>query len=213
MGQDVTDADGTPRRALFSYRAQERVIPELLGVVKGIICDGVLSDADLVALKQWIASHPDACLRWPGSVLAPRLVAAFEDGFIDDEEREDLRHLLQDCVGEADDQAGLLSRSTQLPLDRPFPQIVFANREFCFTGVFAYGIRRRCEEEVIKRGGRRGDAVTSRTQYLVIGIDASQAWVGSTHGRKIEQAMLLRDERGQGLSIISEEHWVGALGQ
>lgn len=211
MGRDVTDENGTPPRSVFSPRALDRVMPELLGLMKGIICDGVVTDGELVALRQWIASHPDVCVKFPGNVIATRLIAAFADGIIEEEERADLHKLFQAAVGETDDQSGLLNRSTRLPINDPLPTVFFDNREFCLTGVFAYGVRRECEAEVARRGGRCAKNVTKRTHYLVIGLVASDAWVGSTHGLKIEHALHLRDELHGDLAIIPEAHWVEAL--
>jgi NAD-dependent DNA ligase len=180
-------------------------------VVKGIVCDGTVNDAELVALKQWIASHSDVCVSFPGNVIAARLVAAFEDGLIDEAERADLLVLLQDTVGESEDQGGLLDRASRLPLDRPYPTMIFDAREFCFTGVFAYGTRARCEHEVIRRGGRCVSSPTTATRYVVIGLQASPAWTGSVYGRKVERAMRFREE-GRPVAIVCEEHWVEAIG-
>jgi NAD-dependent DNA ligase len=183
----------------------------MLGLVKGVVCDGVVTDGELLALRQWIVSHSEVCDKFPGNVIAARLLAAFADGVIDEEERTELKALLQDAVGETSDQDGFLARATRLPVDRPFPTVLFNNREFCFTGIFAYANRRRCEQEVQKRGGRCVNGPTTRTHYLVIGLDASAAWVGATHGTKIERAIHLKSGRSPGISIISEEHWVEAL--
>lgn len=211
MSRDVRDADGVPPRGMFSAYVENRLVHEMLGLVKGVICDGVLNDGELTALKQWMSQHSDICVRYPGNVLAPRLVSAFEDGVIDEEEREELRQLLMDTVGESDDQTGNLTRSGRLPLNRPTPPIVFENREFCLTGIFAYGPRKKCEEEIHRRGGRCVKAPTSATHFVVIGLDASPAWNTTTHGTKIEHAVHLRDDLGRSLAIISEEHWIDAI--
>lgn len=49
------------------------------------------------------------------------------------------------------------------------------------------------------------------THYLVIGDIGSAAWMHSTHGRKIEAAVELL-ERGTGIAIISEAHFMKSLG-
>lgn len=203
------DEDGTPHPHLYAARTRDRVIAEMIGLVKGAVCDGVLSDGEAVSLKQWFGSHPVAATEYPGKQIADRLSKVFEDGAIDEGERLDLLALLQGAVGETTDQTGELARSTRIPADAS-AAVIFGGQVYCFTGRFAYGTRAQCEAVVASRGGRFEDDLTRRVTYLVIGLTASQAWVHSTHGRKIEQAMRLRDE-GHPIKIILEEQFIDAM--
>lgn len=204
------DENGTPHPRLYARRTHDRVIAEMLGVVKGMICDGVLTDGEAVALKQWIHSHPDVVASFPGNVLAERVTAVFRDGILDEDERSELLEVMRSLSGESEDQTGDLNRATRLPCDTPPPTVFFDGREFCLTGVFAYGARAACEAEITARGGRVAKAPTKRTHYLVIGIQASAAWVQGDHGNKIEHAVRLK-AKGHPIAIIPEEHWVEAI--
>lgn len=205
-----TDEDGTPFHPLYAGRVHDRLIAEMLGLVKGVICDGRIGDGEAVALTQWLRSHPDAASTFPGSVIAARLESIFADGILEEREREDLEDLLRSLVGETADQSGELDRATRLPIDNPVPSIFFDGRTFCFTGKFVYGSRARCEEEIARRGGRCSPTLTQTVDYLVLGTVASPAWVQTTHGAKIEKAVELKS-RGGAIAIIAEEHWVEAL--
>ncbi len=44
----------------------------------------------------------------------------------------------------------------------------------------------------------------------VIGAIGSRDWIHSTHGRKIERAVELR-EQGTGIYILSEEYWADSI--
>lgn len=208
--KDIRDRDGTPPRALFAPRALDRDITELFGIVKGMICDGVVSDGEAVALAQWLGSHPDVATTFPGNLIATRIQAMFADGILNEEERQDLAQVMRSLCGETEDQSGNLDRATRLPINDPLPTVIFDSREFCFTGKFAYGTRARCEAEVFARGGRCAQAPTGRTHYVVIGITASPAWIQSAYGTKIRDAVGLR-ELGKPIAIIPEEHWVESL--
>jgi hypothetical protein len=210
MTKDIRDQHGRPPRAMYGPAALERDVTEMLGVVKGVICDGVLNDAEAVALEQWLRSHPDVAVTFPGNVLAERVQAIFEDGILDETERKELEEILQSLCGETEAQDGLLNRATRLPITQPMPSVFFDNHEFCFTGIFAYGTRADCERAVADRGGRCCKQPTGRTHYVVIGLVASDAWAQPTYGRKVEHAVHLR-ELGKPIAIISEEHWVEAL--
>lgn len=206
----VVDEHGTPIREIYIGNLVNRQIAELLGLSKGIICDGIVVDAEVVALKQWISANPDAVGCYPGNLLAPRLTSMMEDGVSSDTECSELKELLLSLVGEPADLTGTMNAPTALPLDDPPPPLTFAGQEYVFTGVFASATRDECEQEVVKRGGRCWKTVTRRTSVLVIAMFSSPAWVQSTHGRKIERAMELRAQ-GHPIHIVSEEHWLAAL--
>jgi hypothetical protein len=54
------------------------------------------------------------------------------------------------------------------------------------------------------------DSVTSKTDVLVVGMIASPDWIQSTHGRKIEAAISMK-QGGHPIVIVPEEHWLEAL--
>jgi len=204
------DEDGQPSPALYFERVQRRLISELLGVCKGIVCDGEVTPGEALSLKRWIAGHPDVSVGYPGNVLAERLLRIFADGHIDEDERNELGELLQDVTGETPEHDQPMNLSARLPLDDPPPTILFDGYEYVFTGRMLYGTRRHCEQAVTERGARVGETVTQRTGFLVVGPIASKAWLESTHGRKIMRAVELRRD-GQPVRIVSEEHWIQAL--
>ena len=79
-------------------------------------------------------------------------------------------------------------------------------KAFCFTGAFDYGSRSECRQAVVSRGGSFTEGVTSNTDVLVIGSDASPAWSHGNYGSKIEAAMVRRMLRGKP-AIIPEAYW------
>jgi hypothetical protein len=100
------------------------------------------------------------------------------------------------------------------PFDRPQPSVSFAKRTFIFTGKFAFGTRKACQDAVISHGGSAPDqkSVSHSVDYLVIGTEGSKAWRRGTYGNKIEDAILSRRDYSSP-AIISEEHWVAALNE
>jgi hypothetical protein len=207
------DEHGQPvALGLNAHRRLERDISELLGLAKGILADGQVSDAETVLLDQWMRAHPEPVACWPCDQIAARLRIVLADGTIGHEERSDLAELLAQLVG---GDAGIIdgdNAATALPLDRPPPLLVYPARSFVLTGKFAYGPRTACECLVQARGGRCGSGVTMRTDYLVIGTFGSRDWVHTSHGRKIEKALQYRT-RGAPVAIVAEQHWAASLRQ
>jgi NAD-dependent DNA ligase len=205
------DNDGHPvALGLNRHRRLERDISELLGLAKGILADGQVSDAETVLLEQWMRAHAEPVARWPCDQVAARLRIVLADGIIEHEERSDLAELLAQLVG---GDAGIIdgdNATTALPLDRPPPALVYPDQCFVLTGKFAHGTRRACERLVQERGGTCKSGVTMHTNYLVIGTFGSRDWVHTSHGRKIETALQYR-AKGSSVAIIAEQHWSASL--
>lgn len=205
------DDYGTPKaKGLYFERAVERDVQEMLGMVRGLVCDGVLNDLEISAFKGWLQNHPDCTTFYPGKYLAERIVSIYEDGEIGREEQNELYELLCDTVGAGEGQVAM-DLSTQLPFDKPVPTVIFDGRTYVFTGGCVWGPRKLCEKAVTDRGGKcRHDIWANEPSTLVIGIIGNRAWIHSSHGRKIEGAVELRD-KGRDVQIISEGHWAEAL--
>jgi BRCA1 C Terminus (BRCT) domain len=207
----MLDPDGQPVNLAWNRaRRTERDICELLGLAKGLLADGMVTEAESALLRDWIGRHPDAYDYWPINTLYQRLERAFADGTIDEAERLDLAELLECLVG---GKAGVIAgadAATELPLDRPPPKIMWPASIFVFTGKFAFGPRKACERQVHNLGGQCEVSVTQRTNYLIVGTFGSRDWVHTSFGRKIEKAVTYK-RAGQRLAIISEDHWAGSL--
>ena len=203
----ILDPHGQPFNVRFNRaRRAERDLCELLGLAKGLLADGVITEEEAVLVTRWVVNHPDAVEQWPVNLLAERLQAIFSDGMVDDTERLELAEILTSIVGGT---AGLVlgeDAATDLPLDTPPPSFAWSGSVFVFTGKFAFGTRATCEGEAKKRGGRCESNVTRRTHYLVIGTFGSRDWVYTSFGRKIQKAVEYRSG-GSGVAIVGEEYW------
>lgn len=210
QSRDLQNEDGQPLN--LSFNARRRIdagIDELLGLIRGVTADGEVTEREADALLYWCSRHEEIMNDWPVNVLIRRLSRIYADGVVEDHERDDLKLLLSEIIGEKD--APLAAPVTSLPLCRPAPAVVFAARTFVLTGQFALGPRRVCEAQVIERGGFCSGSVTKKTDYLVIGSVGSRDWIHSSWGRKIEQAVEYRDRSRSSVRIISEQSWAAVL--
>jgi hypothetical protein len=180
---------------------------QLIGLCRGILADGHLNDAEIVALDQWLTNYGDVLPDWPARHLAARVRDVLEDGLIEEEERTDLQTFLEQAAGVEGTER--FDAPTSLPLTRPAPHVEHDGRSFCLTGTFIYGPRRVVEWEIEKWGGRLASGV-ARADYLIIGAGVSGAWKFTTHGRKIEEAVA-HVESGRKIAIVSESHWSSSL--
>lgn len=208
------DPHGQPFNVHFNRaRRTERDLSEVLGLAKGMLADGVVTDDEAKYLRAWGANHPDALAAWPMQIIFARLQRHFADGHIDEAERADLHALLAALVGGTASLVLGYEAATTLPLDAPAPLICWGPDEvYVFTGRFAYGTRADCEREATSRQSACERNVTRRTSFLVVGTFGSEDWAHSSYGRKIQRAVDLR-KSGFALRIVGEDHWATALAE
>lgn len=195
-------------RLLQDQSRIDQGLAEMVGVVRGIIADGVVSPDEATRLAEWTRENPQVAARWPANMLARRLENIVRDGRVDARERNHLEAILGH-LAENPGRLGL-ALATDLPIDDPPPPVVFEARNFVFAGEMAYGPRRACEREVVELGGSCERSVSRRTHYLVIGALSAGDWAQEGFGGQVDEVVQLRG-RGAEIAIISEEHWANAL--
>lgn len=202
------DGDGQPVNRLYRAHAIGlRQADELIGLVKGVLADGVIWQAEVDFLLKWMETNRHAVRSWPASVLYSRIAAALADGHMDeDEESEIMGLLLAYAGGNSAPANGYASNSTTLPLSDPQPIVEVSGHLFCFTGKFNCGTRAWCQGQIHDRGGFSAANITKKLNYLVIGEIGSRDWLHSTYGTKIQDAVEYRDA-GVPIEIINEKHW------
>lgn len=205
------DSHGQPINKFYNAaRLNDRKIDELIGLCKGVLADGEVSQFEIEFLQTWLRNNLEISGHWPANVLYKRIEEMLEDNVLDVEEQKELLLTLADLTGEPSIHESVPSMSTSLPLTTPYPEIDFDGRVFCLTGKFVTGSRKMCESLVLEKNGSLKKSPTLDTDFLVIGLVGSSDWIHSTHGRKIEKAVDLQ-ERGNHIAIVSEEHWVQFL--
>lgn len=206
----LLDENGQPVTLFNCKRRIERSLDELIGLCKGLIADGKVTKSEALFLQQWLQTNQHVMDVWPANVIAARLEKDLSSGFSDKKEQSDLFQLLKKTVRPQNFEEVGQTPSTALPFDDPCPSIRYEGMVFCFTGKFAFGSRAACESVALSLGGKVSSRITRSLDYLVVGLFGSRDWIHSSHGRKIEQAIQLRQSAGR-LAIIPEEHWAGAL--
>ena len=178
-------------------------IQQLLGFLTGIASDGVLNDDEITALQDWLDSNESIKSVWPASVVVTRLAVILEDGIITDEEREDLMATVDHITGTEGQKIEFDYESPTAAWEDQVDELTIDGSTFCLTGEFVSGDRLAVSTLLHCQGGKTQSNVNKSVDYLVIGTLASQDWLYSSHGRKIEKAFLIRRE-GSPIKIITE---------
>lgn len=203
------DLHGQPLQLFNRVNNTAKAVDQLVGICTGILADGEVSEREAVFFAEWVRKHAADTPVWPLTAVLSRVERIFEDGVCDAEERVELKEVMETLCGFTQaptPRAETLSTALPLCVPQPHP-LVLSDKQVVVTGKFAYGARTAVFEAIEALGGLPTDSSPTRaTNYLVIGVFASRDWINTSHGRKIEKAVQLRD-KGTGIRILSEEHW------
>ena len=183
----------------------DRTIDTLIGLSKGMLADGKVCKEEADFLLTWLIQARQRTDLPVIVNLYERLTMMLQDDILDSEESAELVSILRRITGD-DSEVGELGKSTKLPIDTPEPNVTFEGRSFLFTGTFAFGVRRHCQEAILARGATVAKSVTKSLNYLVLGTYVTDTWAHENFGRKIEKAIEYRN-RGVPIAIVTEEHW------
>lgn len=188
---------------------QKSSYADLVGIAKGLICDGELNDREVHFLNDWLKQHENISVGWPGTIVKTRLNEMLADGAITDAERTYLIDTLQSLIGGTLDDLPQATHVTEFAFDS-IEQLLFRGTRFCLTGDFFFAPKETCHDAIQKRGGLVSSSVTKKVHYVVVGSLGSTQWKHGSYGTKVEEAMRLKNE-GVALRVIKEDHWAEAL--
>lgn len=201
----------TQAQQVIQAHQTRKSVEMLLGMVTGFIADGQLHDLEIKLLATWLAENKAVALEWPGSLIARKVNEIMADGRISETERAHLLEVLQELA--VNDFANTGSASAEV-LGLPINDAVtveMTNAGVCHTGTFLYGTRAACERLTLSMGGMPVDAISRKTDILVVGTRVSPGWINTSFGRKLQHAVELQ-EQGHGIEIISERRWLSVAG-
>ena len=170
------------------------MVDELMELLLEIAADGVLNDQQMKFLCIWLDSNAVVRDVWPAGVIIRRLANVMEDGFITEEERQDLLQTVARLTGmEADETGPNQDASTEIWQD-DVESVKVLDSSFCLTGDFVSGDRNAVDTMLRCMGAQISLTVNPAVDYLVIGSLASRNWLYTPHGSKLERALLLKRE-------------------
>jgi len=178
-------------------------INHFLGLCIGCISDGKVNQQEFKKITLWIESNKHLSEQWPISAISERVSEILKDNFASESELSDFAETLKLITGFQFLETGdAESASTEFIFDN-VDDVVFEGQAFCFTGKFISAPRGYIEDKVATLGAELKSSVSAKLNYLVVGLVGSKDWMYSSHGRKIEQALQLK-QNGSEIKIISE---------
>lgn len=190
-------------------------LQELHGLLHGIVADGAVSGAELQSIQSWIEANEGFRMSWPVTEIETLVVSALSRGTLEEKEHAELLSFLAQFADLSVNSSvrGLILKPEEMTVRgicATDPEIIFERRGFCFTGIAQRATREECHDAVARKGGYPKNTVSKSVHYLVIHESANPCWAYSCYGRKVEEALWLR-QRGEPLMIIQERDFWDAL--
>jgi NAD-dependent DNA ligase len=186
---------------------EESKVNEFIGLLTGVASDNEINNEEIYTLLEWLKCNPEVEDEWPVNIIAKQLLEILEDGVIDQDERDHLLEVVKNITGIRFEESGAAYGMATEFFEDDIAHLAHEDTAFCFTGTFVTGNRKTVQNTAQNKGAIIKSDVTSNVDYLVIGTLASRDWRFTSHGRKIEKALKLKDE-GHSIVIINERTWL-----
>ncbi len=175
-------------------------LQELNSVLKAISCDGILVEAEIDFLINWMNSHSSLRGNYPYDRVYSKLSEVLEDGIITQDEHDELIRLFQSADNPVEANACTCG-CTDL-----------VGKNICLSGEFDFGSKENVSALLIAKGAVMQTSVTKKTNILVVGGQGSSAWSSGNYGSKIKKALELQS-KGVDIMIIREKDFLSSIGE
>jgi hypothetical protein len=186
-------------------------LQRLQAILAAIAADGVVSEAEVEKLSEWLEDHTDLRACWPFDEVDSLITSVMQDRKIDPEEQKMLLEFFQSFA--PDDMQfdrPMPTKKTVQGIYAVAPEIVFGDRRFCFTGESSRATRAEMKTMAMDRGAKVVPSISPALNYLVVGTNGNPCWSYACYGRKIEKAMRLRQEGAQ-IIIVHESDFFDSI--
>ena len=163
----------------------------LHGILIGITCDDILTQEELLGLKEWINNNDQLAGNYPYDIINNAIWKVIEDGIIEQSELDYLLSFFKSQIDPLNAEIGV-------------SDIDFNRKLICLTGDFDYGERKEVQERLSSLGATVVSSVTRKTDILLIGEKGSDSWACGTYGTKAKKAIELRS-KGYPIMILKEK--------
>lgn len=181
-----------------NFSDETRAINELQDILKCIINQDLFDIETAYEIKEWLEENHQYINKYPFNKLNETISDVIYDGIVDEAEKEVLYALFNEVLNPV---------KFTLNFER---SIDIKNLKLCLTGDFISGSRNDVQEKLKSMGAVIQKAVSSKTDYLIVGNLGSNNWSCGNYGSKIKKALELQDS-GKNVQIINETDFWGMI--
>lgn len=192
----------------YYYNAITTDLQTLQGILHGILADGVVNDAEINNLGEWLSGNNHLNNYYPYDEIRSLVLNIVSDKVITEDEKLIFKAYVNQFVEltNPDIKARLQEEIHNVPISgicTSDPVVEFHGKKFCVTGIFTRQSRKEILNKIVALGGIVSSDVSSVTNYLIVADHGNPTWAFSCYGRKVEQAINLR-KQGNSIMLINE---------
>ncbi|MEL6957579.1 MAG: BRCT domain-containing protein [Pseudomonadota bacterium] len=170
-----------------------------LGFCRGVVCDGVITTDEANAVLAKIRDHQSLKEVVGVRQIELECLDAVEDGIVDAQESDAICEAIGRIVGDAYGDTGIAQTAGTANFKEFKLTDIYVDLEgsvIVLTGNFQDKPRSKLEERLVELGAVPAKHVSGKTDYLIIGGEASRDWIEMHRGtkmRKAQELLLLSD--------------------
>lgn len=178
------------------YTGKTKAVQELQELLSEIIDDNILTDEEVMRLKDWLEDNDQYCGEYPFDKIRKTIENALEDGILEQIELDEMLELFTElCKPKFDKNVS----SDEL--------INLVGKTLVFTGECKLGDFTEIKPIYENMGAVVRQSVSGKTDYLVIGSYGSPDWSYENYGSDVMKAWELQ-EAGKKVKIVNEEDFI-----
>ena len=178
-------------KARRTYSKATSALQTLNGILMGIICDDILSEAEVYYLKKWLDNNTQLKGTYPFDLVYSQISDALTDGVLEQHELDKLLNVFSELLDPIENNSDSYS------------DVCFNGKNVCLSGEFAYGSKTDVSEKLSDMGAIVKDSVTKTVDFLIVGGYGSDNWSCGNYGNKVKRALELQ-EKGYHIKILKE---------
>lgn len=194
------------RIAVIDPNCEKSQLNRFLGFCRGIACDGVITETEAQTVLAFVTSFPDLRLVPGVRHIEVTCIDAIHDGIVTSEESEEICDAISQIVGDSYADTGLAQTAGVAAFDeykfQDFSRELDGSN-IVLTGTFKTSPRRVFEDELREFGVEVSRTVSGKTDFLIVGGEASRDWIEMHRGNKIRKAQELR-KKAKKPNFVSE---------
>ncbi len=188
-------------------------IQRLHGLLSGLLCDGNITDIEVLALQQWLDGHKHLKEENLYEEIYSLLSTVRVLNKVDLAVIEALVANISKYVNRDDYCLPKVALSSTLEQRNPnfyHGEFKIDGALFCITGASNRYTKAEWKEAIESKGGLFTDSLTKKVKYLVICNKGNPNWAHMSYGRKFEQALKWQKD-GANIRILTEDDFVNIL--
>ena len=184
---ELIEAVSTTRYSIM-YNESRVSLQVLKGILDGIVADKIIEENEIYNLKRWLNDNDYLSDIYPYDKVVYAVNNVLEDGEISNEEKNKLLNDFNEIINPSKDCC---------------EKVDFNGKTFCLTGEFLFGSKDDVSNFLQEKGAIEKSGVSSKIDYLIVGLVGSDAWKYGNYGGKILKAKELQ-EKGAKVKIVDE---------